>query len=76
MRDLAPSPGLLQASRKNEIDWNEYEKRYMKEMENKKDLIKKLKERSDKGEVITLLCWEREDKFCHRRLLKELIERN
>ena len=49
-------------------------KRYLKEMEDKKELVKVLKGRSDGGEVITLLCWEKDDKFCHRRLLKDLIE--
>jgi len=71
---LAPSIKLLNDYRYNNIDWNEYEKRYIKEMESNKELIKKLKSRNDNGETITLLCWEKYDKFCHRRLLKKLIE--
>ena len=74
LRDLAPSIELLNDYRKKKIDWSEYEKRYLIEMENKKELIKELKRRSDDGEVISLLCWERDDSFCHRRLLKNLIE--
>jgi len=73
LRDLAPSIELLNDYRNNK-DWYDYECRYFKEMENKKDLIKELKTRSD-SEVITLLCWEKNDDFCHRRLLKELIEK-
>jgi len=74
LRDLAPSIELLNDYRCRKIDWSEYERRYLLEMENKKELIKEFKKRSDEGEVITLLCWERDDKFCHRRLLKNLIE--
>jgi len=74
LRDLAPSVELLNDYRKKRIDWSEYEKRYLIEMENKKELIKELKRRSDDGEVISLLCWENDDSFCHRRLLKDLIE--
>jgi len=74
LRDLAPSIELLNDYRNKKIDWSEYEKRYLKEMENKKELISELKKRSDNGEVISLLCWEKDDRFCHRRLLKNLIE--
>lgn len=74
LRDLAPSVELLNDYRKKRLDWSEYERRYLQEMENKKELIKDLKKRSDEAEVITLLCWERDDRFCHRRLLKTLIE--
>ena len=74
LRDLAPSIELLNDYRNKKIDWSEYEKRYLKEMESKKELISELKKRSDNGEVISLLCWEKDDRFCHRRLLKNLIE--
>ena len=74
LRDLAPSISLLNDYRNKKIDWSEYEKRYWKEMESKKELIKGLKKKSDDGEVISLLCWEKDDGFCHRRLLKDLIE--
>ena len=74
LRDLAPSIELLNDYRNKRIGWSEYEKRYLKEMEGKKELIRELKKRSDNGEVVSLLCWERDDRFCHRRLLKGLIE--
>ena len=74
LRDLAPSKELLNDYRKKKIPWSEYEKRHLQEMEQHSELIRELKKRSDEGEVITLLCWEKDDSFCHRRLLKELIE--
>ncbi len=73
IKELAPSIGLLNDYRNRKIDWSEYEKRYINEMGDKKQLVKELKNKS-KFEVITLLCWERDDRFCHRRLLKKLIE--
>jgi len=74
LREVAPSSDLLNKYRNKKIDWDEYEVIYLKEMEDKKELIEKLRTRSDRGEIITLLCWEKDDRFCHRRLLKNLIE--
>jgi len=74
--DLSPSEFLLGLYRNNNIGWETFSSMYCKEMKNKNklSLIKSLRERSDRGEIITLLCWEKEDFKCHRRLLKELIE--
>jgi len=76
LRELAPSIELLDDYRKRKIGWRGYEKRYLQEMESRKELIRALKQRSDGGETITLLCWEKDDRFCHRRLLKELLEQS
>lgn len=73
-KSLSPSPKLLNDYRNHKIEWDEFEIRYRKEMETFKDVIHNLKQRVDNGEIITLLCWESEDKYCHRRLLKEMIE--
>jgi uncharacterized protein YeaO (DUF488 family) len=56
------------------ITFSEYEKRYLKEMEAHEDKIKELAELARGGNV-TLLCKERTDEECHRRLLKGLIEK-
>lgn len=74
MKDLSPSQSLLKSYQNKKITWEQYEKLYNEEMKFKKQRIKELKDRSDKGETITLLCWEKTDECCHRRLLKELIE--
>jgi uncharacterized protein YeaO (DUF488 family) len=73
---LAPSIQLLEDYRRRYITWGEYEKRYLEEMKkkNQQQTIKYLKQRNKVGEIITLLCHENNDKFCHRRLLKKLIE--
>lgn len=75
--DLAPSKLLLSMYRNGDIDWEGFETLYNKEMDSKTKMtiIKSLRKRSDDGEIITLLCWEKNDSKCHRRLLKGLIER-
>ena len=72
--EFAPSEALLRSYKRKEIDWNEYEKRYVKEMEAKIPALKDFAERSRK-EVITLLCAEHTDEKCHRRLLKNILEK-
>ena len=73
-RELAPSINLLMDYKKNKIDWPEYEKRYSEEMNSKKHLIKELADRAKKN-TLTLLCFEKTDEKCHRRLLKGMIEK-
>lgn len=72
-RELAPSKELLNDWNNKRIDWVTYEKRYIEEMENQKESIKKLAQRA-KTETITLLCKEPSNEHCHRRLLAEYIE--
>ncbi len=75
LEDLGPSRELLDDWNEKKIDFNKYTKRYRREMEQpkQKSLIKLLAFLSQHS-TITVLCWEKEDKECHRRLLKPLIE--
>ena len=88
-RRLAPSRDLHAAwyGRKREngkvvqrnlpqIPWNEYKECFLKEMESAeaKEAIKSLRERSAKGEIITVLCKCEDESHCHRSLVKKLIE--
>ena len=75
IRELGPSKELLQDLMSKKIDIPEYEKRYFKEMESQADKIKELANLAGEG-TITLLCWEKTDEGCHRRLLKQLVENN
>lgn len=74
LKDLAPSIGLLNDWKGKRISWEEYEERYSKEIKGKKDAVRKLIQLVKQKKVVTLLCCERDDRFCHRRLLKEYIE--
>ena len=75
MKDLSPSPDLLNDWKHGKISWPEYKISYHKEMSSQKDKILDLAKRA-KRRTITLLCFESEDDpNCHRHLLKKLIER-
>ena len=79
IEELAPSLSLLSAYKgwKGEpITWEEYEERFLEEMKSSKsrEWIEELAKRSLDGEVITLLCYEREQNpHCHRHIVKRLI---
>lgn len=77
IKELAPSIELLSDYRYHNLDWKDYEARYRKEMNTPEVLkiLKELKKRSDGGETITLLCYETDDSFCHRRLLIDILEK-
>lgn len=78
MTKLGPSKELLDDwnNENVRISWQEYEERYLKEMESQQEALQKVRELASK-ETVTLLCHERgapEDEIkCHRRLLKELL---
>lgn len=74
--ELAPTKNLLYAYKYHGLSWEEYEVQFFQVMKGRRAQrrIKELAERSNGGEVITLLCYEKTDEKCHRRLLKNLIE--
>lgn len=74
LRDLAPNIELLNDWKNKKISWEEYEERYLNEIKGKKEVVKKLMGLVKKKKVVTLLCAEKEDKYCHRRLLKEYLD--
>ena len=75
LRDLAPSIELLNDWKNRKVSWKEYEERYLEEIGGKKGVIDKLLKSVEEKGVVTLLCAEKEDKYCHRRLLKEYLNR-
>ena len=74
--EVAPSIELLKSWKSNEVTEAEYATTYIKEMENEesKGVIRWLAEKA-KTESITLICFEKEGVFCHRHILKSLIEK-
>ena len=71
-KDLSPSPALLKDWLKKGVPFKEFKARYAKEMGSQREKIRALAMRA-KEETITLFCHEKEDTYCHRRILKELI---
>lgn len=69
--NLAPSIELL-SNYKEDKDWNNYQKAYIKEKENdlnfKKELLK-IKEKLDNNEDVFIVCHEKDYKHCHRYLI-------
>ena len=76
VRALGPSRELLHAFKRGEIDWPTYEARYLREMEAEraKGEVGRLA-RIARQERITVLCVCRDEAVCHRRLLRDLIEK-
>ena len=78
-RDLGPSQELKASwfqGAQDQAAWEQYAKNYLREMKRQKPLIKNLKYLSRRWDI-TLLCWnhDKQDKgYCHRHLLKQLIE--
>jgi len=75
VRKLGPSRGLLHAFKRAEIDWPTYEAGYLEEMraEGPRREIERLAGIALKQQV-TILCVCKDEAFCHRRLLRDLIE--
>lgn len=74
--ELAPSKKLLYDYKYHGLSWKGYERKFTWLMTGRRaqGKIIELAKRSRDGEIITLLCFEKTDEKCHRRLLKDLIE--
>lgn len=74
--ELAPTRKLLYDYKYHDLPWEEYEVQFGQLMTGHRAVrrIRELAERSNAGEVITLLCFEGTDEKCHRRLIKDLVE--
>lgn len=74
--ELAPSKELLYNYKYHGLSWEDYEIEFLWQMSGCRSRRKiiELAKRSNDGEVITLLCFEKSDEECHRRLLKSLID--
>lgn len=70
---LAPSQDMLDAYKKEKGSWQEYEKRFLQLMEERK-----IEDRIDRSLFVTptaLLCSETTAEHCHRRLVVEYLRK-
>jgi len=76
LQKLAPEQKLIGAYYKRGLSWNEFEKKYLEQLQTKEtsDKVKKLAKRSLE-EDITILCIEDSPEKCHRRILAEECKR-
>lgn len=76
-QELSPSKELLETYKAGNCSWEEFEEKFKKEISVSQPAQKKLaklKELAETNEV-TLFCYEKKESTCHRKILKELIER-
>ena len=72
-KELAPSWELVRGFKRGEISWNEYEAGYL-EMLRKVWVEKRwVFRRLFRMGRATFVCYCRDDRFCHRRLLREVV---
>jgi uncharacterized protein YeaO (DUF488 family) len=77
-KEIAPSNSLRKWFGHDEKKWNEFKRRYFKELDGKKELVKvilsKVKEESISSSTITLLYGTKEARFNNAVALKEYVE--
>ncbi len=75
IKPLSPSTKLLKKYQDKKIDWQTFEKIFIKQIVNKRksyfDILLKILEK----ETVTLLCWEEKGENCHRLLVAEKLEK-
>lgn len=73
---LSPSPDLLFSYKEGRKTWEEFAKGFVSEIRNNTDSIEAIYAlaKASLNEEITLLCFERDHKPCHRHLVRSIIE--
>jgi len=77
-KDLSPSKELLKNYKANKIEFQLFEKLFREEITGNThvhDLCKGIAIEAAEGKEITLLCYEKEEANCHRKIIKQLCER-
>ena len=70
---LAPTRDILDAYKKGKEDWQEYERRFLKLMRERR--VEEALDRNLFGAPTALLCSEARPERCHRRLALEYLDR-
>lgn len=73
LNDIAPSHELRKWFSHDPKKWNEFKKKYFKELDHKKELVDQIAKKTKEGNV-TLLYSAKEEKFNNAVALKEYIE--
>ena len=74
--ELAPSRELLKKWKRGDITWEEYEEIFRKKMETREsqERLNEIARKVSEGKDVRLICYEGEDKHCHRHILESMIE--
>ena len=76
-KDLAPSRNLLKDYKEGRIDFQTFEKLFWNEISKNKnviDICQGIAKDTLDGKEFTLLCYEKEESNCHRKLIRKLCE--
>lgn len=76
-QELSPSKELLETYKAGNCSWEEFEEKFKQELSVSQQAqikLAELKELAATNEV-ALFCYEKKESTCHRKILKELIER-
>ncbi len=73
LKDIAPSDNLRKWFSHDPEKWQEFRRRYKKELEKKLELVERIKSQTKKGNI-TLLFSARDVKYNNAIVLKEVIE--
>ena len=76
IRPLAPSADLLKRYKNTEINWNDFKTALLSELRDNMDSVEAIHTLQAKSltQDITLLCYERDGRPCHRHMVRDLIE--
>ena len=77
--DLAPSSQLLKDYKNGVANEEEYTRRYLSSLEDLKKrgyLDRFVNSLNNHTQDVVLLCYEKPDKFCHRHILADYLNRN
>jgi uncharacterized protein YeaO (DUF488 family) len=72
---LSPSPKLLFSYKNGEKTWDEFMRAFIEEIRQNDNSVEAIQALNDasKGENITLLCYEKSGKPCHRHLVRDIV---
>jgi uncharacterized protein YeaO (DUF488 family) len=73
-KDIAPSNSLRKWFGHDEKKWDEFKRRYFKELDKKRDAVNIVIEKAKEQHSVTLLYATKEEKFNNAVALKEFLE--
>jgi len=74
LKDIAPSPALRKWFGHDPVRWMQFQERYRRELQEKKDAVRQLKQKG-KAETVTLVYAARDEEHNGALALKRILQR-
>jgi uncharacterized protein YeaO (DUF488 family) len=74
LKDIAPSDELRKWFHHEQADWQEFQSRYEKELQAKKELLSKIKDLESEKQIVTLLYSARDELHNQAIVLNKILE--